>query len=88
MPLAVAPQGHHRVSATDAAGAHAFGKTSPYGLRLRGQERYPERRTAALEEVGLAELARQRARTLSGGEAQRVALARAMVLQPQVLLAG
>ena len=40
----------------------------------------------ALEEVGLADLAKQRARTLSGGEAQRVALARAMVLQPEVLL--
>jgi tungstate transport system ATP-binding protein len=31
-------------------------------------------------------MARQRARTLSGGEAQRVALARAIVLQPDVLL--
>ena len=41
---------------------------------------------AALEQVGLAHLARQRARTLSGGEAQRVALARAMVLSPDVLL--
>ena len=40
----------------------------------------------ALEQVGLGGLARQRARTLSGGEAQRVALARAMVLRPDVLL--
>ncbi len=40
----------------------------------------------ALEQVGLGDLARQRARTLSGGEAQRVALARAMVLRPDVLL--
>ena len=41
---------------------------------------------AALEDVGLRHMARQRARTLSGGEAQRVALARAIVLQPDVLL--
>jgi tungstate transport system ATP-binding protein len=40
----------------------------------------------ALEVVGLSALARQSARTLSGGEAQRVALARALVLRPDVLL--
>jgi tungstate transport system ATP-binding protein len=40
----------------------------------------------AIEQVGLEALSRQRARTLSGGEAQRVALARAMVLHPDVLL--
>ena len=34
----------------------------------------------------VTQLARQRARTLSGGEAQRVALARAIVLNPDVLL--
>ena len=57
-----------------------------YGLRLRGQRDSAHRIEAALEQVGLEELARQRARTLSGGEAQRVALARAMVLRPDVLL--
>ena len=36
--------------------------------------------------VGMADLGRQKARTLSGGEMQRVSLARAMVLQPDVLL--
>jgi tungstate transport system ATP-binding protein len=57
-----------------------------YGLQLRGK---PDGRSAvaeALEVVGLSPLARQPARTLSGGEAQRVALARALVLHPDVLL--
>jgi phosphonate transport system ATP-binding protein len=40
-----------------------------------------------LAEVGLAELADQRAGTLSGGQAQRVAIARALAQRPQVLLA-
>jgi tungstate transport system ATP-binding protein len=39
-----------------------------------------------LERVGLAEFARQPARSLSGGEMQRVALARALVIRPAVLL--
>jgi tungstate transport system ATP-binding protein len=57
-----------------------------YGLRLRGL-RDPEGKIEdALEQVSLQHLARQRARTLSGGEAQRVALARAIVLKPDVLL--
>ena len=57
-----------------------------YGLQLRGQHNAARRVEMALEQVGLRDLARQKARTLSGGEAQRVALARAMVLQPDVLL--
>jgi tungstate transport system ATP-binding protein len=57
-----------------------------YGLRLRGQRDAHRQVQEALAEVGLAHLAKQRARTLSGGEAQRVALARAIVLQPDVLL--
>ena len=40
----------------------------------------------ALERVGLAGLARQRAPTLSGGQRQRVALARAWALEPGLLL--
>jgi len=57
-----------------------------FGLWLRGQ-RQPEQVIAeALSQVGLADLARREARTLSGGELQRVALARAMVLHPDVLL--
>jgi tungstate transport system ATP-binding protein len=57
-----------------------------FGLQLRGRRNSTRHIEATLEQVGLANLARQRARTLSGGEAQRVALARAMVLQPDVLL--
>jgi phosphonate transport system ATP-binding protein len=40
-----------------------------------------------LDEVGLAELASQRAGILSGGQAQRVAIARALAQRPQMLLA-
>jgi tungstate transport system ATP-binding protein len=57
-----------------------------YGLSLRGQRKAGDQIEKALEQVGLQHLIRQRARTLSGGEAQRVALARAIVLQPDVLL--
>jgi len=57
-----------------------------YGLRLRGRNDVAERVQRALDEVGLAALAHQKARTLSGGEAQRVALARALVIEPRVLL--
>ena len=64
----------------------SVGANLTYGLRLRGQRNSGHRVEAALEEVGLKHMARQRARTLSGGEAQRVALARAIVLQPDVLL--
>jgi tungstate transport system ATP-binding protein len=57
-----------------------------FGLHLRGERNIDKKVRAALEEVGLTHLSRQRARTLSGGEAQRVALARAIVLNPDVLL--
>jgi len=57
-----------------------------YGLKLRSEEAIGRKVEQALDRVGLIDLARQRARTLSGGEAQRVALARAIVLRPDVLL--
>ena len=57
-----------------------------FGLRLRGERNTDDWLEEALARVGLNGLARQRARTLSGGEAQRVALARAIVLRPDVLL--
>ncbi|MEM8529575.1 MAG: phosphate ABC transporter ATP-binding protein [Chloroflexota bacterium] len=57
-----------------------------YGLRLRRTSDAHKVAMTALEQVGLAHLARKPAHTVSGGEAQRVALARAIVLNPQVLL--
>ena len=57
-----------------------------YGLRLRGQRDGGALVQSTLATVGLSDLAKQHARTLSGGEAQRVALARAMVLKPDALL--
>ncbi|HSO27499.1 MAG TPA: ATP-binding cassette domain-containing protein [Anaerolineales bacterium] len=57
-----------------------------YGLRLRHQRDTQAQVAEVLARVGLQDLAQQKARTLSGGEAQRVALARAMILQPDVLL--
>jgi putative ABC transport system ATP-binding protein len=42
---------------------------------------------AALQALGVAELASRRPQQLSGGQAQRVALARAVLLNPKVILA-
>ncbi len=58
------------------------------GLRFR---RRPSHEIAAgvrewLRRLGIEDLARRRARELSGGEAQRVCLARAFVLDPELLL--
>jgi len=57
-----------------------------FGINLRGRRDSRQEIETTLEQVGLGDLGRQKARTLSGGEAQRVALARAMVLRPDVLL--
>ena len=42
---------------------------------------------AALERLGIAQTALQRAGTLSGGQQQRVAIARALMQQPKMILA-
>ena len=42
---------------------------------------------AALDQFGIAQLARHKPPRLSGGEQQRVAIARALVREPRVLLA-
>ena len=52
-----------------------------------GQPEDPARIAAALNALGVQELARRKPAQLSGGQAQRVALARAVLLQPQVILA-
>ncbi|PRY35175.1 ABC transporter ATP-binding protein [Umezawaea tangerina] len=59
-----------------------------FGLRARGMDRRPAHAAAVewLDRVGLAEYARARPRSLSGGQAQRVALARALATAPSLLL--
>ncbi len=58
------------------------------GLRWRGAKKHRTREkvTTLLEMVGLSEMVKRNARTLSSGEAQRVALARALAIEPDVLL--
>jgi len=59
-----------------------------YGLKVRGiDKKIIEKKVAgALNIVGLLGIEKQKARTLSGGEAQRMAFARAMVYDPEILL--
>jgi putative ABC transport system ATP-binding protein len=59
---------------------------------VNGQGWLPRRKRrakamAALDQVGIAHLAKQRPTRLSGGEQQRVAIARALVREPRMLLA-
>ena len=59
-----------------------------YGLEIRKVDRkiIMEKVMNALSIVGLEEEEKQKARTLSGGEAQRMAFARAIVYDPDILL--
>lgn len=52
-----------------------------------GQPEDASRIHAALQALGVQDLAQRKPGQLSGGQAQRVALARAVLLQPQVILA-
>jgi NitT/TauT family transport system ATP-binding protein len=64
----------------------AFAITVGAGVRVRPHEAGRARVLQALEEVGLADSARQYPYQLSGGMRQRVALARALVGRPELLL--
>ena len=59
-----------------------------YGLSIRGEDKkkIEKKVSDALNLVGLADYEKQKALTLSGGEAQRMAFARAIVYEPDVLL--
>jgi tungstate transport system ATP-binding protein len=59
-----------------------------YGLRVRGMDKkmIEKKVIHALHIVGLEGREKQKARTLSGGEAQRMAFARAIVYDPDILL--
>ncbi|HEY8359380.1 MAG TPA: ABC transporter ATP-binding protein [Ramlibacter sp.] len=63
-------------------------KNVAFGLEMRRVDKgeITHRVAAALELVGLGELAARLPRQLSGGQQQRVALARAIVIEPDVLL--
>jgi putative ABC transport system ATP-binding protein len=52
-----------------------------------GQAEDAKRIHAALQSLGVDDLAPRKPGQLSGGQAQRVALARSVLLQPQVILA-
>ncbi|MEO0912350.1 MAG: ATP-binding cassette domain-containing protein [Pseudomonadota bacterium] len=68
-------------------GLMGSGSGPRYWTQALAPEPAREAATAALEKVGLADLARRRADRLSGGQSQRVAIARALVARPKFLIA-
>jgi tungstate transport system ATP-binding protein len=60
--------------------------THALSVRAVPRRQRPSLVDEALRAAGLSDMARQSARTLSGGEQQRLAIARAWVLKPEVLL--
>ncbi|MBI4834431.1 MAG: LPS export ABC transporter ATP-binding protein [Planctomycetes bacterium] len=54
---------------------------------LKGDKsKYSERANKILEEYGLLKLAKQKARTLSGGEMRRLEISRALITSPAIIL--
>ena len=79
--IALLPQDAPLLEGTAAANVER-----PLALRGVGARERRRRAGALIERMGLGELARRHAKTLSGGEARRVALARALVTEPEALL--
>lgn len=61
-------------------------KNIEYGLKLRGFSDIKDKTFNIAQRLGIQDKLKQRASTLSGGEASRASLARAMVFEPKLLI--